>query len=392
MDVDSLGPLAGVKVLDLSRVLAGPWATQALADLGADVLKIERPDGGDDTRSWGPPFTEDLQGRRSDAAYYFAANRSKRSLVVDFSSAQGVDLIRRLAARADVLVENFKVGGLAKLGLDYAALRTLNPRLVYCSITGFGQTGPYAARPGYDYLIQAMSGLMSVTGEAQGAPMKVGVAVSDLFAGLYALASILAALRHAERTGEGQHLDVALLDCQMAALANQAQSFLATGEAPRRLGNAHPSLTPYGPFETADQPVILAVGNDGQFQALCRVLGQPELAVDPRFSTNAARVAHREALEGLLRQALAARRAQDWSAALEAAGVPCGPINTIEQAFADPQVRARGLTHPVARGDGVRLEVQGFPVRFSRTPTRTPGAPPALGEAGEAALAAWLED
>lgn len=384
------GPLGGVKVLDLSRVLAGPWATQMLADLGADVLKIERPGVGDDTRGWGPPFVAPADGSRGDAAYFVSANRSKRSVALDFADPRDVGLIRRLAERADVLVENFKVGGLAKYGLDYPTLATCNPRLVYCSITGFGQFGPYARQPGYDFIVQGMSGLMSITGDAHAGPMKVGVAVSDLFTGLYAASAILAALRHAERTGCGQHLDAALLDCQMAALANQAQNYLATGRAPGRLGNAHPNLTPYGPFAAADAPVIVAIGNDAQFAALCRVLEADALAADPRFADNPARLANREALTQALQARFASRTAAEWAALLNAANVPAGPIRSVGEAFEDAHAQARGLLQEVERSDGARFRLGGFPVRMSQTPARPAQAPPILGADTQAALADWL--
>lgn len=384
------GPLAGVKVLDLSRVLAGPWATQMLADLGADVLKIERPGVGDDTRAWGPPFVAPSDGSRGDAAYFVSANRSKRSVVLDFANPEDVALIRRLAERADVLVENFKVGGLAKYGLDYPSLVPGNAKLVYCSITGFGQFGPYAQQPGYDFIVQGMSGLMSITGEAEGAPMKVGVAVCDLFTGLYAASAILAALRHAERTGQGQHLDAALLDCQLAALANQAQNYLATGRSPGRLGNAHPNLTPYGPFAAADAPIIVAIGNDSQFQALCRVLGAAECSTDPRFADNPARLANRQALTQSLQAYFARRPAVEWAALLNAANVPAGPIRTVGEAFEDAHVQARGLLQDVERADGARFRLGTFPVRLSHTPPPPARPPPMLGADTQAALADWL--
>lgn len=384
------GPLAGVRVLDLSRVLAGPWATQLLGDLGAEVLKIERPEVGDDTRGWGPPFLRDGAGKRSDAAYFVAANRNKRSVAIDFAKPEGAALLRRLAAKADVLVENYKNGGLAKYGLDYASLHALNPRLVYCSITGFGQYGPYAQRPGYDFIIQGMSGLMSVTGEPSGEPLKVGVAVSDLFTGMYAASAILAALHHAERTGAGQHLDVALLDCQMAALANQAQNYIVSGVSPQRMGNAHPNLTPYGPFPTADDPIIVAVGNDGQFRALCGVLGAAHLASDPRFSDNPGRLAHRDALKAELTARFQTAGAAAWSQALDAVGVPAGPIRSIAEALEDPHVQERQLTTAVTREDGAEMRLVGHPVCFSEFPDLPRGPPPCLGADTEQALLDWL--
>ena len=380
----STGPLAGTFVLDLSRVLAGPWATQVLADLGAEVVKVERPGAGDDTRAWGPPFTKKADGSRGDAAYFFAANRNKKSVTVDMAKPQGADLIRALAAKADVLVENFKTGGLKKYGLDYASLREANPRLVYCSITGFGQDGPYAGRAGYDYMIQAMGGLMSITGQPDGAPgaepMKVGVAVADLFTGLYASNAILAALLHARATGEGQHIDMALFEVQAAMLANQATNFFVSGEAPRRMGNAHPNLAPYQPFPTADGAVVVAVGNDGQFRALCAALGCTEAAEDPRFLTNALRVQHRAELAALLSRQTVERTTDDWIGALETAGVPCGPINTVDRVFAEPQAEARGLVVEQAREDlAGPVKTVASPIRLSRTPADYRSAPPALG-------------
>ena len=336
-------PLSQVRVLELSRILAGPWAGQTLADLGADVIKVERPGTGDDTRSWGPPFVERSAGpgeTTSDAAYYLCTNRGKRSVTVDFTHPEGQKIVRALAARSDVLIENFKVGGLEKYGLDYASLREINPGLVYCSITGFGQTGPYRARPGYDFMIQAMSGLMSITGEPDsapgGKPVKVGVAVSDIFAGLYAVIAIQAALAHRADTGVGQHIDLALLDVQAAVLANQALNFLVSGRAPGRLGNAHPNVVPYEAFRTSDGHVVLTIGNDDQFARFCEVAGKPELATDERFATNPRRVENREKLSRSIGELMASRSCADWLSTLDAAGVPCGPINSIEQLFDDP--------------------------------------------------------
>ena len=392
------GPLAGVVVLDMSRVLAGPWATQFLGDLGAEVIKVERPGVGDDTRGWGPPFMPadaECPDRRGDAAYFQCANRNKKSVAIDFSKPAGADAVRRIAQRADILVENFKVGDLKRRGLDYSAVSAVNPRIVYCSITGFGQTGPHAARAGYDFMIQAMSGLMSVTGQPDGAPggepMKVGVAVSDLFAGLYAAASILAALRWAERTGEGQHIDVALFDCQLAALANQASNYLVSGVPPGRLGNAHPNIAPYEAVRAADAPFILAVGNDGQFRAFCRLIGAPTLADDPRFATNAARVGARAALREAIAQPLQARTAADWLALFAEAGVPAGPVNTVEQAFADPQVAARGLLAGAAADAGGDVPpLSRHPVKYSRTAPGLPSAPPKLGANTDTVLSEYL--
>ena len=379
----SAGALAGVRVLDLSRVLAGPWATQILADLGAEVVKIEHPQGGDDTRGWGPPFVEREDGSR-DAAYYFVANRNKRSVALDISRPEEQEAVRRLAAQSQVLVENFKLGGLAKYGLDYDSLRQVNPALVYCSVTGFGQTGPDAKRPGYDYLIQGRSGLMSITGQPDGQPgaepMKVGVATSDLSAGLYATIGILAALRHAERTGEGQHLDISLLDCQVSLLANQAQNYLVSGKTPVRLGNAHPNVAPYQVFESADGYLILAVGNDRQFAAFCREAGVPALSEDPRFARNADRVANREALAEVIQPLMHQRRSDDWFRALEAASVPCGPINSIDKVFEDPQVLARDMRLDMPLPKGASIPQVASPLRLSATPPRYRAAPPALGE------------
>ncbi|MBX3429053.1 MAG: CoA transferase [Hyphomonadaceae bacterium] len=367
--------LAGVRVLDLSRVLAGPWASQILGDFGADVIKIEKPGAGDDTRSWGPPFLDNGDG---DAAYYLAANRNKRSVTIDFAHAEGAALIRRLAPKCQILVENFRPGGLKKYGLDYASISAINPAIVYCSITGFGQTGPYAKRPGYDYIIQGMGGLMSLTGEPSGEPMKSAVAVADLFTGMYAVASILAALRHAERTGEGQQLDVSLLDCQIAMLANLGANYLLSGEAPQRLGNQHASIAPYQVLATSDGHIILAVGNDGQFHDFCRA-ADTSLADDPRFNTNEARVVHRQALTEALDPILRTKTTAEWIAALEIADVPCGAINSLEQVYADPHVVARGAVETATRADGVTVKLAANPVRMSATPPVTRIAPPPLG-------------
>lgn len=386
------GPLAGVTVLDLSRVLAGPWATQALADLGAEVIKVERPGAGDDTRHWGPPFATGEDGAVSDAAYFFCANRNKRSVAIDIATPEGAELVRRLAQKVDVLVENFKVGGLKKYGLDFETLHALNPRLVYCSITGFGQTGPYAARAGYDYMIQAMGGLMSITGDEDGEPMKVGVAVVDLFAGLYASNAILAALLHARATGEGQHIDIALFEVQAAMLANQASNWFVSGEVPQRMGNAHPNLAPYQPLPTADGALVVAVGNDGQFRALCAALGDGALGEDARFRTNALRVRHRGELTGRLKALTAARTTAEWIAALEAAGVPCGPVNSVEEVFAEPQAKARGLVVEQARGDlDAPVRTVASPMRLSATPASYRSPPPKLGADTAGVLAGALD-
>jgi crotonobetainyl-CoA:carnitine CoA-transferase CaiB-like acyl-CoA transferase len=381
MAEQSVGALSGVRVLDMSRILAGPWATQLLGDLGADVLKIEKPGVGDDTRAWGPPFVGD--GPETDAAYFTCANRNKSSVTIDFTKPEGAEILKRLIPQHHIFVENFKVGGLAKYGLDYASVSKINPAIVYCSITGFGQDGPYANRPGYDYLVQAAGGLMSVTGQADGTPgaepLKVGVAVADLFTGMYATVAILAALRHAEATGVGQHLDLSLLDCQTAMLANQGANYLVSGVAPGRLGNAHPNIAPYQVFGTSDGHVVLAVGNDGQFATFCDVAGLVDTKSDTRFTTNALRVANRGALIALLAPALAMRTTAAWISALEAAHVPCGPINTIDQVFGDPQVIARGMQHEMTRPDGVSLPLVANPIKMSVTPPVARQAPPALG-------------
>ncbi|MEQ1706773.1 MAG: CoA transferase [Terricaulis sp.] len=371
--------LTGVRVLDLSRVLAGPWATQILGDMGADVIKVEKPGRGDDTRAWGPPFLPDPEGGHGDAAYYLAANRNKRSVTIDFAKPEGADIIRRLAPHCQILVENFKTGGLAKYGLEYATIAKINPAIVYCSITGFGQTGPYAHRPGYDYMIQAMGGLMSLTGEPEGEPMKSAVAVADLFTGMYAVTAILAALRHAERTGEGQHLDVSLLDCQVAMLANLGASYLMNGKPSTRYGNQHAAIAPYQVFATADGHIVLTVGNDGQFRDFCRAadLG---IASDPRFATNEARVTHRAELTAALAPAMRTRTTADWVGALEGAEVPCGPINTLDQVYADPQVASRGAVEAMTRADGFEVRLAANPIRMSRTPPTPSLAPPLLGQ------------
>jgi crotonobetainyl-CoA:carnitine CoA-transferase CaiB-like acyl-CoA transferase len=387
--------LRGIRVLDLSRVLAGPWAGQLLGDLGADVVKVERPDTGDDTRIWGPPWLKDEHGvDTTESAYFLCANRNKRSIAVDITTAFGQDLIRRLAQKADVVLENFKVGGLEPYGLDADSLRALNPRLVVCSITGFGQTGPYASRAGYDFLVQGMGGLMSLTGRVDGedgaGPQKVGVALTDILTGLYATVAVQAALAERERSGLGQHIDLALLDVQVACLANQASNFLAGGVVPRRMGNAHPNIVPYQDFPTADGDMILAIGNDGQFARFCEIAGHAEWARDTRFATNPERVAHRATLIPLLRQATVMRTTSQWIDALEAAAVPCGPINRLDEVFADPQVVARGLRidlpHPLAG----TVPLVANPVRMSASPIDYGRAPPLHGEHTDEVIAEWL--
>jgi formyl-CoA transferase len=385
--------LAGVKVLDLSRVLAGPWCTQILADLGAEVVKIERPGVGDDTRHWGPPFLKDAQGNdTTEATYFTACNRNKKSVTVDMAHADGQALLRRMAAEADVLVENFKVGGLAAYGLDHETLRAANPRLIYCSITGFGQDGPYAGRAGYDLLVQASSGLMSITGrpdaEAGGGPIRVGVAVTDLFTGVYASTAILAALRARDVSGVGQHIDMALLDVGMAMLANQASAFLNTGKPPGRQGNSHPSIVPYQDFHTADGAMLLAIGNDGQFARFCEAAGHPEWSLDERFTRNTNRVAHRDTLVPMIEAVTRTRSTAQWVTLLEDKAVPCGPINNVAQAFEDEQVRARGLQISQPRADGKSIVGVASPIRLSGTPPVLRNAPPTLGEHTDEVLAA----
>jgi len=376
-------PLDGILILDLSRVLAGPLATQNLADLGAEVIKIEKPGEGDETRRWGPPFARDASGTDGDATYFFCCNRGKRSVTVDFTRPEGAEIIRRLAARADVLVENHKFGSLERYGLDYASLRTLNPRLIYCSITGFGQSGPYADRPGYDALIQAMGGLMSVTGEPDGSPgggpQKVGVAVVDLMAGSHATSAILAALLARVKTGNGMHIDTSLLDVQVAMLANQATAWLIGHSLPQRLGNSHPSIVPYQPFACADGQVMIAVGNDGQFAALCRAADCPELASDPRFRLNAGRVVHRQALLAALGPALLGKPCAEWVMLGRKHGFPCGPINTIDRVFADPQVKARELVSDLQSPRYGTVKTVANPMRFDGRPAVSQLPPPELG-------------
>ncbi|MGJ3702520.1 CaiB/BaiF CoA transferase family protein [Variovorax sp. AFSI2.2] len=380
--------LDGIKVLDLSRVLAGPWCTQILADLGADVIKIERPGVGDDTRTWGPPFIKDANGNDTDQASYFTAcNRNKRSVTVDMATADGQALLKQMAAQADIVVENFKTGGLKQYGLDHEALRAANPRLIYCSVTGFGHDGPYAERAGYDLMIQAMTGMMSITGRPDdvpgGGPLRVGVALTDLFTGVYASTAILAALQVRDRTGEGQHIDMALLDVGMAILANQASAFLNTGKAPERQGNTHPSLAPYQDFPTLDGSMLLAIGNNGQFARFCEAAGHAEWAADARFATNTLRVKHRGVLIPMMEELTRTRTTADWVTLLEDKAVPCGPINDIAQAFDDAQVKSRGLaiTLPRHAGDGIEsITGVASPLRLTATPPVLRHAPPALGQ------------
>ena len=385
------GPLAGFRVLDLSRILAGPWASQMLADLGAEVIKVERPGQGDDTRGWGPPYMPDESGNAtSEAAYFHGANRGKLSVCIDMSSKQGQDLIIQLVAKCDVLIENFKVGGLKKYGLDYASLKTINPKLIYCSITGFGQTGPYCERAGYDFMIQAMGGLMSVTGEREGEPMKVGVALSDVMTGLYAANAIQAALIHRLRGGEGQYIDLALLDVQVATLANQAMNYLASGNNPQRLGNAHPNIVPYQAFQTADGYLILAIGNDAQFARFCDLAGRPELASDERFETNSQRVKHRDSLIPDLVEIMLTQGTGTWLEKLNEKGIPCGPIADIDQVFGNPQVQHRGmqleLDHPTAG----KVPSVANPIRLSESAVSYDKAPPLLGQHTEQVLSDLL--
>lgn len=400
-----MNSLDGIRVLDLSRVLAGPWCTQTLADLGADVIKIERPESGDDTRSWGPPFLKDPSGQDTcDAAYYLGTNRNKRSVTCDIATPQGQALIKQLVASCDVFIENFKVGDMARYGLDYASLSAIQPRLVYCSLTGFGQTGPYRERAGYDYAVQGMGGLMSITGERDdlgGGPQKVGVAVADLFTGMYASVAILAALRHAERTGVGQHIDMALLDTQVAMLANLGANYLVSGrqegKVPGRAGNAHQNIVPYQVFEVAPTEqgakdhLILAVGNDGQFAKFCAVAGMPELASDPRFAKNADRVRHRDVLVPLLEQVMRQRPKAQWLKALEDAKVPCGAINNLAEVFADPHVLERDMVttwqHPVAG----QVDLVSSPLKLSATPVRRDLPPPLLGQHTDEVLSQLLQ-
>lgn len=383
------GPLQGLRVLDLTRVLAGPWASQMLSDFGAEVIKIEKPGDGDDTRGWGPPFLTNPDGTRGDAAYFQSANRGKQSVCIDMAKAEGQKLLRRLAAHSDVLIENFKVGGLKKYGLDYESLKIENPRLIYCSITGFGQTGPYANRAGYDFMIQGMAGVMSVTGTPDGEPMKMGVAFSDVFAGLHAVIGIQAALLHRHIAGLGQHIDISLLDSQVSVLANQALNYLVGGKVPQRLGNAHPNIVPYQTFQTADGHIIMAVGSDRQYAEFCRIIGALDLAMAP-YDTNRGRVENRDQLIPLLQPHLEKRTTQAWVEAFEAAAVPCGPINSIDQVFKNPQVTSRGLVKNLTRDDGLRVPTVKNPIVFSQSPAEAELAPPRLGEHSETVLRGLL--
>lgn len=380
-----MGPLQGIKVLDLSRILAGPWATQVLADFGAEVWKVERPNAGDDTRKWGPPFLQDENGNdTNEAAYYLAANRGKHSVTIDITSKQGQQLIHQLAAKADIVVENFKVGGLEKYGLDYESMKALNPSIIYCSITGFGQTGPDSKRAGYDAMIQAMGGLMSLTGLPEGqpgaGPQKVGVAVVDIMTGMYAVSGILAALHHRNSTGVGQYIDLALLDTQVSWLANQGMNYLVGEKVPKPQGTAHPNIVPYQAFATQDGHIMLAVGNDTQYQRCCQALAVPELASDPRFITNQLRVANREQLIPLINSAFLQQNLDYWLAALNEAGVPCGPINTLDRVYAEPQVQHREMVMELSHANAAKVKQVANPIKFSETKVEYKKAPPILGE------------
>lgn len=383
-DDSTMGALSHIRVLDLTRVLAGPWCAQTLADFGADVIKVERPGAGDDTRHWGPPYLKDADGAdTAEAAYYLAANRNKRSVTVDIATPEGQQIVRELVAQSDVVLENYKVGQLKKYGLDYDSLRAVKPDLVYCSVTGFGQTGPYAHRAGYDFIIQGIGGFMSITGERDGepggGPQKAGVAIADLATGLYSTIAVLAALAHRDRTGEGQYIDMALLDVQVALLANMNTNYLASGKPPVRWGNAHPNIVPYQTFQTRDGWIIVAVGNDGQFRKFVEAGGQPELADDERFATNPSRVRHRDTLVPILAEMVKTRDKADWIGALEAAGVPCGPINDLDEVFDNEQVVARGMQVSLPHPCGADAKLVRNPIRMSATPPDARTAPPLLG-------------
>jgi len=384
-------PLAGIRVIELARVLAGPWAGQMLADLGADVIKVENPEGGDDTRAWGPPFVEGADGENLSAAYYHSTNRNKRSIAVDLKTPEGQETVRRLCASADVVIENFKRGGLEKYGLDYESLKAINPKLVYCSITGFGQNGPYADFAGYDYIVQGMSGFMSITGEKDGEPMKAGVAIADIFTGIYAVTAIQAALIHVMKSGQGQLVDMALLDVMSAVLANQNMNYLISGKPPVRLGNAHPNISPYEVVPTADGHLILAVGNDGQFKRLCTILGIPAVAEDERFATNKARVANKVEVRRIVTAETAKWQKRDLLTACETNAVPAGPINSIEEMFADPQIKARGLKIELTDDKGTVIPGVRTPIVLSETPLRYERPSPRIGEHGEDILAELAE-
>jgi crotonobetainyl-CoA:carnitine CoA-transferase CaiB-like acyl-CoA transferase len=386
-----MGALSHIRVLDLTRVLAGPWCAQTLADLGADVIKVERPGVGDDTRHWGPPYLKTPDGADTrEAAYYLCANRNKRSVTVNIATPEGQAIVRELARTSDVVLENYKVGQLKKYGLDYESLKAVKPDIVYCSVTGFGQTGPLADRAGYDFIVQGMGGFMSITGERDalpgGGPQKAGVAIADLMTGMYATVGVLAALAHRDRTGEGQAIDMALLDVQVAMLANVGSNYLASGKAPQRWGNAHQNIVPYQAFQTSDGWIIVAVGNDGQFRKFAEVGGRPELADDIRFSTNPERVRHRDILVPIVADMVKTRGKREWIEALEAAGVPCGPINDVGEVFADEQVRARGMRVEVPHPSGATAPLVRNPIRMSATPPEVRSAPPTLGEHTEAVL------
>ncbi|QND94553.1 succinyl-CoA:(R)-benzylsuccinate CoA-transferase subunit BbsF [Burkholderia cenocepacia] len=390
-DDSTMGALSHIRVLDLTRVLAGPWCAQTLADFGADVIKVERPGAGDDTRHWGPPYLKDADGAdTAEAAYYLAANRNKRSVTIDIATPEGQQIVRELAAQSDVVLENYKVGQLKKYGLDYDSLRAVKPDLVYCSVTGFGQTGPYAHRAGYDFIVQGIGGFMSITGERDGqpggGPQKAGVAIADLATGLYSTIAVLAALAHRDRTGEGQYIDMALLDVQVALLANMNTNFLASGKPPVRWGNAHPNIVPYQTFQTRDGWIIVAVGNDGQFRKFVEAGGRPELADDERFATNPSRVRHRDTLVPILAEMVKARGKADWIGALEAAGVPCGPINDLDEVFDNEQVVARGMQVSLPHPCGADVKLVRNPIRMSATPPDARTAPPLLGAQTEDVL------
>ncbi|AFQ48439.1 L-carnitine dehydratase/bile acid-inducible protein F [Burkholderia cepacia GG4] len=390
-DDSTMGALSHIRVLDLTRVLAGPWCAQTLADFGADVIKVERPGAGDDTRHWGPPYLQDAAGAdTAEAAYYLAANRNKRSVTVDIATPEGQQIVRELAAQSDVVLENYKVGQLKKYGLDYESLRAVKPDLVYCSVTGFGQTGPYAHRAGYDFIVQGIGGFMSITGERDsepgGGPQKAGVAIADLATGLYSTIAVLAALAHRDRSGEGQYIDMALLDVQVALLANMNTNFLASGKPPVRWGNAHPNIVPYQTFQTSDGWIIVAVGNDGQFRKFVEAGGRAELADDERFATNPARVRHRDTLVPILAELVKTRGKADWIDALEAAGVPCGPINELDEVFDNEQVVARGLQVSLPHPCGADVQLVRNPIRMSATPPEARTAPPLLGAQTEDVL------